>query len=133
MRNSRRGLRLALALGLPVVAFAVAITAATAKPPAGFVTARPALLAPVAAGVEVKPLLNVGDTVGGYKFESLPDGIAVEKKHGRQVDVYVNHETSLVPFGARGANSTNAPLRNPTPDRKSGGTPPGSYATPNKP
>src|SRR5215210_4501534 len=131
MRNSKRGLRLALALGLPVIAFAVAITAATAKPPAGFVTARPALLAPVAAGVQVKPLLNVGDTVGGYKFESIPDGIAVEKQHGQQVDVYVNHETSLVPFGARGADFTNALLSKLTLDRKSGGTLAGSYAIPN--
>ena len=36
---------------------------------------------------------------GGYRFESIPDGISIGKTNGNgTVDIYVNHETSLVPF-----------------------------------
>ena len=65
----------------------------------GFRTAQPAMLTPVRPGVEVKPLLTVGDQLpGGYRFEAIPDGIALMRgKHGR-TDVYVNHETSKIPF-----------------------------------
>ena len=64
------------------------------------------------------PLITVGDTLaGGYRYESIPDGISFQaqggkhkgkdkghgKKHGakndpRTVDLYINHETSFVPF-----------------------------------
>src|SRR5215212_3520579 len=121
------GVALAAVLGL----VGVGLGAAAAKPPSGFLTAKPALLAPVAAGVEVKPLLTVGDTVGGYKFESIPDGIAVDKHAGEQVDVYVNHELSLVPFPATRSDFTNALLSKLTLDRKTGGTLAGSYVIPN--
>ncbi len=107
-----------------------------AKPAAGFLTAKAPLLAPVAAGVEVKPLLNVGDTVGGYKFESIPDGIAVGRHKGHdgikgdEVNIFVNHETSLVPFPASRSDFVNAELSKLTLSRKTGGTIAGSYAIP---
>jgi hypothetical protein len=97
----------------------------------GFLTAKAPMLAPVAPGTTVKPLLNVGDTVGGYKFESIPDGIVVDEERRNQVDVYVNHETSLVPFGARGADFTNALLSKLTLNEKTGGTLDGSFVIPN--
>jgi hypothetical protein len=103
-------------------------TAATRD--AGFLTTKPAMLEPVAPGVTVKPLLNVGDTVGGYKFESLPDGIAVDKRSDRQADVYVNHETSLVPFPSTRSDFTNALLSKLTVNNKTGGTLSGSYVIP---
>ncbi|HKP19078.1 MAG TPA: hypothetical protein VJT84_11400 [Gaiellaceae bacterium] len=103
-------------------------TAATRD--AGFLTSAPAMLAPVAPGTTVKPLLNVGDTVGGYKFESIPDGIAVEKPNDGKVNVYVNHETSLVPFPATRSDFTNALLSKLTLNRNTGGTLAGSYAIP---
>jgi hypothetical protein len=120
-------------IGIALVAVAAAaFGTATAKPnEPGFVTAKPKMLAPVAAGVEVTPLLTVGDTVGGYTFESIPDGIAVAKHDDQQVDIYVNHETSLVPFGARGADFTNALLSKLTLNRKTGGTLEGSFVIPN--
>ena len=126
----RRALALVAIAGAGIV---VGVTAATssAKPSGGFLTAKPALLAPVAPGVEVQPLLTVGDTVGGYKFESIPDGISVDKQKGHEADVYVNHETSLVPFPAARSDFTNALLSKLTLDRKTGGTLSGSYAIPN--
>ena len=66
----------------------------------GFKTTAPSMLDPVMAGVEVVPLLTVGDPVGddGYVFDSIPDGISIDLRGKGRVDAYVNHETSLVPF-----------------------------------
>ena len=36
--------------------------------------------------------------VGGYRFESIPDGIALLRHDNNRVSAFVNHETSLVPF-----------------------------------
>src|SRR6266498_6418 len=129
----RRALLLVVATG---VAVGVVSAASSAKPSPGFLTTKSALLAPVAAGVEVKPLLNVGDTVGGYKFESIPDGIAVGRHKGHdgikgdKVNIFVNHETSLVPFPASRSDFVNAELSKLTLSRKTGGTIAGSYAIP---
>ncbi|HJS26703.1 MAG TPA: hypothetical protein VJ913_06230 [Actinomycetota bacterium] len=66
---------------------------------AGFKTSRPSMLTPVMAGVEVDPLLTVGDVLpGGYRFEAIPDGISLRTRGQGRVDVYVNHETSKAPF-----------------------------------
>ena len=65
---------------------------------AGFHTSQASMLAG-RSGTSVSPLLSVGDTVSGYTFESLPDGIAVSRVNGRgTMDVLVNHETSKVAF-----------------------------------
>ena len=64
----------------------------------GFITAQPKMLVDVMAGVESTPLLTVGDELpGGYVYEAIPDGIALDSE-GKDVDVWVNHETSKVPF-----------------------------------
>ena len=34
----------------------------------------------------------------GYRFEAIPDGISVRTRGQGRVDLYVNHETSKVPF-----------------------------------
>ena len=66
---------------------------------AGFRTSQPAMLTPVRAGVEVTPLLTVGDQLAsGYRFEAIPDGISVLPGRHDRVEVFVNHETSKVPF-----------------------------------
>ena len=66
----------------------------------GTKTSQPAMLTPVGAGITVTPLITVGETAGddGYVFESVPDGIAVKVRNNAIADVYVNHETSRVPF-----------------------------------
>jgi hypothetical protein len=57
------------------------------------------MLTPVLPGTTVTPLMTVGDRLrSGYRFEAIPDGISVRTRgHGR-VDLFVNHETSKVPF-----------------------------------
>jgi hypothetical protein len=91
----------ALAGALLIVAGAVA--PATAKSGNnGFLTGADAMLKVTptveAAGGSVSPILTVGDTVGGYRFEALPDGISFANGKKATVDLYVNHETSRVPF-----------------------------------
>ncbi len=88
---------------LACVVFVVAMTATTttsvsASP--GFKTGQPSMLTVVKNGVTATPLLTVGETIPGtsYKFEAIPDGISVRPLAGGSVALYVNHETSKVPF-----------------------------------
>jgi hypothetical protein len=77
--------------------------------PSGFKTSQPSMLTPVMSGVEVTPLLTVGDVLpSGFRFEAIPDGIAIQPRGKGRVDVYVNHETSKVPFPYNSANPTAA-------------------------
>jgi hypothetical protein len=96
-------------------ALAVAITASgTAAALAGdnssgFKTGQPSMLTPVMQGVTTTPLLTVGDTLpSGYRFEAIPDGISVRTKGRGRADLYVNHETSKVPFPYNAAAPTAA-------------------------
>ena len=82
------------------VALVAGATAATAGAnPSGFKTSEPSLLTPLLPGATVDPIISVGDTLGdGYMFEAIPDGIAFSANGKGTVDVFVNHETSTVPF-----------------------------------
>jgi len=138
MRRARFAAALALVVG---VAAMVAGSAAAHKKNPGFKTSQAAMLTPVAPGVTVEPLITVGETLPGssYKFESIPDGIALRNRghgyhnNGRTVDLYVNHETSTVPFpftpatGVGFNDFTNAMLSKLTVNRKTGGVLAGSY------
>ena len=65
----------------------------------GFKTSQPAMLTAVMQDVVVTPLLTVGDVLpSGFRFEAVPDGIAIMPRGQGRVDVFVNHETSKVPF-----------------------------------
>ena len=65
----------------------------------GFKTSQSAMLTAVMAGVEVTPLLTVGDVLpGGFRYEAVPDGISVRPRGQGRVDLFINHETSKVPF-----------------------------------
>jgi hypothetical protein len=64
----------------------------------GFRTAAPPMLVGVAPGSSTEAIISVGDMVGGYRFESIPDGIALMRHDNNRVNAFVNHETSLVPF-----------------------------------
>lgn len=99
-----------LALSLAVVA---AGSAGAAGDP-GFKTSQAAMLTQGDRNdVEFTPIITVGETLaGGYRFESIPDGISLIRRTQQKVDVYVNHETSLVAFpyvaaGPTAANSQN--------------------------
>lgn len=75
----------------------------------GFKTSRPSMLTTVMAGVKVTPLLTVGDVLpSGFRFEAIPDGIALQTRGQGRVDLYVNHETSKVPFPYNTASPTAA-------------------------
>lgn len=102
----------------------------------GFLTGAGAYLkAGDRSDVTIKPLITTGDTLAnGYRFESIPDGIAVSKDDGK-VDVYVNHETSTVPFPYNPATPAtnendydNSQLSKLTVDRKTGAILRGSMA-----
>jgi hypothetical protein len=96
-----------LAAAVTLVA-ASGAAAALAKKKDGFKTSAPAMLTAVMAGVEVDPLLTVGDTLeSGYRFEAIPDGIAIDPR-GKDVDVWVNHETGRAPFPYNATNPTAA-------------------------
>jgi hypothetical protein len=88
----------AVALLSTVVLLGIA-PGAQAKSKAGFLTPQSSMVMPVAPGVTVTPIITVGETLsGGYRFESIPDGISIRPRGNGRVDVYVNHETSTVPF-----------------------------------
>ena len=79
----------------------VAIASASADGRGHFMTSQPPMLTPVAQGSTVIPIITVGETLpGGYRFEAIPDGISFRSVgfFPTTVDVWVNHETSTVPF-----------------------------------
>jgi hypothetical protein len=94
-----------------LVVFAAMATAAFADQvnPSGFKTSQPAMLTAMREGTQIIPLLTVGDVLpSGYRFESIPDGISVRTRGQGRVDLFVNHETSKVPFPYNTANPTAA-------------------------
>jgi hypothetical protein len=122
MKASRRGLTLLALAAAGTVLTAGAVAGINHHKQGGFKTAKPSMLTPVAPGSTVTPLITVGDTLaGGYRFESIPDGISFQtngkkdddrwddhkkgdsgkhdnKRDDDTVDFFVNHETSFVPF-----------------------------------
>lgn len=116
-------------LGGPAVASA-------ASDQAGFITRAPAQLRALVDGVDVKPLLTVGEQIGSYRFESIPDGIAIDPRGHTTFDLYVNHETSKVPFpftpatGVGLVDFDNAQLSHLVMKRGSGRILSGEYAIP---
>ena len=79
---------------LPASAFA-----APSDNSSGFKTSQPPMLTAVMSGVTVTPLLTVGDVLpSGFRFEAIPDGISLRTRGQGRVDLFVNHETSKVPF-----------------------------------
>ena len=94
---------MALALGL-----VMSMTVATAVeghggggsggPHEGFVTAADPYITLTVPG-DVTPIMTVGDELGEFTFEGIPDGIGLTDGDGHgEVDVYVAHEQSTVPF-----------------------------------
>jgi hypothetical protein len=85
------------------IAFSVAGTAAAKDGPPGFLTSKPAMITPVAPGSSVLPIITVPESgkkgeKSGWRFDALPDGIGFGISGKKDVTIYVNHETSTVPF-----------------------------------
>ena len=128
------------ALGAVVLAAGLAtIAAATAQSGSpGFKTAQGPMIDAVAPGATYEPIISVGDTVDDYMFESIPDGISLALNGKGTVDLYVNHETSTVPFpytfnsttgtGSGFNDFTNSLVSKLRLHQKSGGVLSGSYA-----
>jgi hypothetical protein len=96
-------MRRRMAFACAVLAMATVISGMSAQAAnGGFKTSRPSMLTttPDMPGVEITPLLTVGDVFGdsGFRFEAIPDGISLRTRGNGRVDAYVNHETSKVPF-----------------------------------
>jgi len=110
MKIRRRAVAV-LALSAAVAGFSATAIAGDNHP--GFKTAQPPMLTPVAPGSTVTPLITVGDTLAsGYRYESIPDGIAFRTKAAKKLDLYVNHETSQVPFPYAPSAPTEATSQN---------------------
>jgi hypothetical protein len=92
------------------VALTATATTSLAASNGGFKTGRPSMLTAVKDGVQITPLLTVGDVFGdsSFRFEAIPDGISLRTRGQGRVDVYVNHETSKVPFPFNTASPTAA-------------------------
>ena len=124
-----------LAVGLAALAAAAAATSGSP----GFTTTQGPMIDPVAAGATYEPIISVGDRLSnGYMFESIPDGISLSPHGHGTVDLYVNHETSTVPFpytfnrttgtGSGFNDFTNALVSQLRLQQHSGGVLSGSYA-----
>src|SRR5215216_1825605 len=122
-----------LAAGAAAVAAIIALPTCAADNNSGFHTALPALLTPLAPGSSVKPIISVGDTLRGYMFESIPDGISFTRNGRGTMDVYVNHETSLVPFPAARSDFNNAMVSKLRLNQHSAGVLRGEYTIPSEP
>jgi Bacterial protein of unknown function (DUF839) len=91
MPSKRLRLVTIVAIGL-LMAGVVPVTAVD-----GFKTDQDPMIAPLVAGVDVDPIITVGETVGRYRFEAIPDGISI-RSSSAGTEIWVNHETARVPF-----------------------------------
>ena len=108
----------------------VALPASAGDNDAGFLTAEPAYLTGM-NGTTVKPIISVGDTVGDYLFEAIPDGISFARVNGRgTADILVNHELSLVPFPATRQDPSNSTVSQLRLQQHSAGVLKGEYVIP---
>jgi Bacterial protein of unknown function (DUF839) len=107
--TSRRARALGLA-GTAIVALAAASPVAAHRGGGGYITGQDEMLTPVARNARAHALMTVGEVVGDYRFEAIPDGISVRGTTGNAVEVFVNHETSTVafPYVAAGPTADNS-------------------------
>ena len=113
MFRGRQAIAVTVAAG--VVAAATITSVASGGPKAaGYNTSQApmvTLLAGAPSGSSADAIISVGDTMpGGFTFESIPDGVSVYPRGNGRADVFVNHETSTVPF------PYNAPFGGATPE-----------------
>lgn len=105
----------------------------------GFQTSQASMLTPVATGATVTPIMTVGETLAsGYRMESIPDGISIKRRGEGRLDVYLNHETSTVPFpftpatGVGFNDFTNSMVSHLILNQHSAGVLSGSYVIPSE-
>ena len=136
MRKLRTAALAALGAGVTILVV-TASPAGAGDNDSGFKTSQPAMLTPLAQGSSVTPIMNVGESLGsGYKLESIPDGISLRTRGQGRLDVFLNHETSLVPFpfnaatGVGQSDYTNAMVSHLALNQHSAGLLQGKYVIP---
>jgi hypothetical protein len=123
--------RLSLAAAVAALVAGIVLPTSSADNNSGFRTSQPPLLTPLAPGSSVTPIISVGDRLRGFMFESIPDGISFTRNGRGTMDVYVNHETSLVPFPATRSDFTNSLVSRMRLNQHSAGVLRGDYAIDN--
>lgn len=86
--------RIGLAATLVVGAAGVAHAQPFVTSEAPYITLAPG--AP--AGSSVQAVISSGDTIGGFRFQGIPDGVGLVPSGNGRVDVYVAHEETTIPF-----------------------------------
>lgn len=104
--------RLIVLVGATILAAGLAAPATAHRGGGGFVTGQNEMLTPVVTNARAHAIITVGEVVGDFRFEAIPDGISVRRGPRDSVEVFVNHETSRVAFpyvlaGPTAANSLN--------------------------
>ena len=100
-----------LACAVAAISVVGAAAALAGDNDAGFKTSQAAMLSCPSCGSDVVPIITVGETMpGGYRFESIPDGVSLQARGNGRVDLFVNHETSTVafPYTAAAPTATNS-------------------------
>lgn len=102
MTRRKRGALLAAVIAVTAVATATAALAGGSA--SSFTTTVDPMLSCPSCGADVIPIITVGEELAsGYRFEAIPDGVSVHARgddddEGGRFDLYINHETSTVPF-----------------------------------
>ena len=87
------------AVVLPVAALIALAAAPAASADDPFFTSTPLMITLTDPSTsEAVPILSSGDEVGDFFFEGIPDGIGAMPGTDGNVEVFVNHEQSRVPF-----------------------------------
>jgi hypothetical protein len=132
----RRGLAAIVGVALVATLAGSVVAAPGGNQNAGFKTSVPAMLMPgsdAPAGVVIDPIISVGDRLNsGFVFDSIPDGISFTSSGRGRADLYVNHETSLVPFPGVLTDFTNSHVDRLVMNQLSGGILAGSDAIPSE-
>lgn len=97
MLDRRRRAALAITVAVAVLTAGVAVAAGGDDPEVkGFRTSRPAQLVATASGVGIRPILSVGDVIGGrlggYQMTGIPDGLGAYPTSQATVELFMNHE-----------------------------------------
>ena len=112
MRMTAKGMttraRILALAGATILAAGIAAPAAAHRGGGGYLTGQDEMLSPVATGARAHAIITVGEVVGDYRFEAIPDGISLRRGPGSSVEVFVNHETSRVAFPYVAAGPTAA-------------------------
>ena len=84
---------------LPLAILTALVAAPTASADDPFFTSEPLMITLTDPSTsEALPIISVGDEVGDFFFEGVPDGIGAMPGTEGDVEVFVNHEQTTVPF-----------------------------------